>query len=112
MVKSDISPVLCRAARGLLGWSQEERARRTDVVPATIRGYELGQKIPRRASLSSIRRAFAQAGVTFARDPIHGVGAFLADAADSPGLPPHSHPGGTSGGVTPHSESQRQGRRP
>jgi transcriptional regulator with XRE-family HTH domain len=112
MVKSDISPVLCRAARGLLGWSQEELARRTDVVPATIRGYELGQKVPRRASLSSIRRAFEQAGVTFARDPVQGVGAFLADAADSPDVPQDSHPGGTSEGVTQHAGTQTHGHRP
>lgn len=77
MLKTDISPVLCRAARGLLGWSQEELARRAEVVPATIRGYELGQKIPRRTSLSSIRRTLEGAGVTFASDPVHGIGAFI-----------------------------------
>ena len=73
-----MTPVLCRAARSLLGWSQDELAQRAEVVPATIRGYELGHKVPRRTSLSSMQRALEQAGITFARDSEHGVGAFLA----------------------------------
>jgi transcriptional regulator with XRE-family HTH domain len=83
MVKMGITPVLCRAARGLLGWTQEDLARRSEVVAATIRGYELGHKVPRRASLSSIQRTLGQAGVTFVNDPKHGMGAFLAISVQS-----------------------------
>ena len=77
-------PELCRAARGLLGWSQEELARRAEVVPATVRGYELGHKVPRRASLSAIRRALEEAGITFVSDPERGFGALYA-ASDAEG---------------------------
>jgi transcriptional regulator with XRE-family HTH domain len=78
MLKIAIRPELCRAARGLLGWSQDELARRAEVVPATIRGYERGLKMPRRASLSAIQRALEEAGVTFASDSLRGFGAFYA----------------------------------
>jgi transcriptional regulator with XRE-family HTH domain len=77
MTETDIMPELCRAARGLLGWGQDELARRAEVAAATIRGYERGQKVPRRASLAAIQHALEQAGVTFACDSERGMGAFV-----------------------------------
>jgi|SRR6185437_1829627 transcriptional regulator with XRE-family HTH domain len=59
------SPGLCRAARGLLGWSQEQLARRAGVGIVTVYQLEAGVSQPRRATLDVIRRAFEAAGVEF-----------------------------------------------
>lgn len=55
----------CRAARGLLGWTQDRLAETAEVNPATVRGFERGIKQPQRASLAAIRRALETAGVEF-----------------------------------------------
>lgn len=60
-----ISAEQCRAARGLLDWSQQELADRAGVGIVTVRQVEAGVKKPRRATLDVIRRAFEQAGVDF-----------------------------------------------
>ena len=69
-----MTPVVCRAARGLLGWTQDELARRAEVVPGTVRGFELGKSVPRRASLAVIQRTLEHAGVSFVADPDRGRG--------------------------------------
>jgi transcriptional regulator with XRE-family HTH domain len=38
-----LSPEQCRAARGLLDWTQEELAERADVSRSTIRDFENGR---------------------------------------------------------------------
>jgi transcriptional regulator with XRE-family HTH domain len=38
-----LSPDQCRAARGLLDWTQEELAERADVSRSTIRDFENGR---------------------------------------------------------------------
>ena len=53
----------CRAARGLLGWSQQDLADHAGLGIATVRNLELGVHEPRRATLEVIRRAFETAGI-------------------------------------------------
>ncbi len=53
----------CRAARGLLGWTQEELAERSGVSRSTVRGFENGQHELHRGSAAVIRGAFEVAGV-------------------------------------------------
>ena len=55
----------CRAARGLLDWSQAELADRAGVGIVTVRQFEAGAHEPRRATLNVIKRAFESAGVEF-----------------------------------------------
>ena|SRR5271155_2196834 len=62
---SMFTPAQCRAARGLLGWSQQELARRARVGIVTVHQLETGLSQPRRATLDVIRRAFEAAGVMF-----------------------------------------------
>ncbi len=66
----------CRAARGLLGWNQQELARRARVGIVTVHQLETGVSQPRRATLDVIRRAFESAGVEFIdeNDGVPGVG--------------------------------------
>jgi transcriptional regulator with XRE-family HTH domain len=53
-----VTPGQCRAARGLLGWNQQELARRARVGIVTVHELETGVSQPRRATLDVIRRAF------------------------------------------------------
>jgi transcriptional regulator with XRE-family HTH domain len=69
-----ISAEQCRAARGLLDWSQQELADRAGVGIVTVRQVEAGVKKPRRATLDVIRRAFEQAGVDFLDENGGGAG--------------------------------------
>ena len=58
-----ITPSQCRAARGLLEWSQQELAEHAQVGVVTVHQLEAGTSEPRRATIQAIRRAFEMAGV-------------------------------------------------
>jgi transcriptional regulator with XRE-family HTH domain len=60
-----ITPQQCRAARGLLDWSQGDLAERAGVGIVTVRQFEASVHNPRRATHEVIRRAFEAAGVEF-----------------------------------------------
>ncbi|MFC5353961.1 MULTISPECIES: helix-turn-helix domain-containing protein [Azospirillum] len=60
-----ITPAQCRAARGLLDWTQEELAKAAQVSAITIRGFEKEASSPRRATLAALRQALEAAGVEF-----------------------------------------------
>jgi transcriptional regulator with XRE-family HTH domain len=55
----------CRAARGLLDWSQGELADKAGVGIVTVRQFEAEAHEPRRATLDVIKRAFESAGIEF-----------------------------------------------
>ena len=55
----------CRAARGLLDWSQQDLANHAGVGIVTVRQLEAGVNTPRRSTLEVIRQAFERAGVEF-----------------------------------------------
>jgi transcriptional regulator with XRE-family HTH domain len=55
----------CRAARGLLGWSQADLAQAALVGVVTVRQFETGAHDPRRLTLHAIRSALEAAGVEF-----------------------------------------------
>jgi transcriptional regulator with XRE-family HTH domain len=55
----------CRAARGLLDWTQQELADAARVGVATVRLFEAETAETRQATLAVIRRAFELAGVGF-----------------------------------------------
>lgn len=67
----------CRAARGLLGWSQEELAERSQVSVTAIRNFERGATAPIRATLAAIRAALEAAGVIFVAENGEGPGVRL-----------------------------------
>lgn len=60
-----MSPAQCRAARGLLGWTVNDLAKRAAVSRGTVHGFELERKQPHRATLLALRTAFESAGVRF-----------------------------------------------
>jgi len=60
-----ISSSQCRAARGLLDWSQQQLADAANVGIVTVRHFEAGKVDPRPATLVVIKHALAAAGVEF-----------------------------------------------
>ncbi|WP_114348369.1 helix-turn-helix transcriptional regulator [Mangrovicella endophytica] len=69
------TPAQCRAARGLLDWTQAELAERAAVSRSTIRDFEGGAHELHRASAEHVRTTFEAAGVIFVtlRDGTPGV---------------------------------------
>lgn len=67
-----ISPAQCRAARGILSWTQRELAEAAQVAERTVARFE-GSEAERRAGLAprALRAAFEKHGVGFAE--CHGV---------------------------------------
>jgi transcriptional regulator with XRE-family HTH domain len=72
-----ITPAQCRAARGLLDWTQQKLADRAGVGIVTVRQVEAGLSEPRRATLEVIRRALEAAGVAFIDENGGGPGVRL-----------------------------------
>jgi len=72
-----ITPSQCRAARGLLDWSQQELANSAEVGVVTVRQLEAGSHEPRRATLIVIRHCFEAAGVEFIDENGGGPGVRL-----------------------------------
>jgi transcriptional regulator with XRE-family HTH domain len=60
-----ITSAQCRAARGLLDWTQQELAARAGIGIVTVRQVEAGLSRPRRATLEVIKRAMEAAGIEF-----------------------------------------------
>jgi transcriptional regulator with XRE-family HTH domain len=69
-----ISPEQCRAARGLVGWSQQDLATRAQVARKTIADFELGQVTPYARTMRDVVAAFAVAGVEFLSSEENGPG--------------------------------------
>ncbi|MFI5015549.1 MAG: helix-turn-helix domain-containing protein [Hyphomicrobiales bacterium] len=62
-----------RAARGLIGWSQEELAEAAKVGRATIADFEAGKRTPYARTLETLRAALEAAGVEFTNGGEPGV---------------------------------------
>jgi len=67
----------CRAARGLLDWTQQELADAALIGVATIRQFEGNATEPRQATLLVLRQAFEKAGVEFIEENGGGPGVRL-----------------------------------
>lgn len=63
-----LQPSQCRAARGMLGWSQEQLAGSAGVSRATVADFEREIRTPVPNNLAAIRRALEEAGVVFLAD--------------------------------------------
>ena len=82
-----LCPAQCRAARGLLDWTQEHLADVAGVSRSTVRDFEKGRHDLSRASAAQIMAALAQAGVFLI--PADGMGPGVRLALRS-GHPPGS----------------------
>ena len=80
-----IAPAQCRAARGLLDWSQQELAERAGIGVVTVRQLEAGIHEPRRATLDVVRRCFETAGIEFIDENGGGAGVRLKKSSKKRG---------------------------
>ena len=72
-----VTPAQCRAARGLLDWSQQDLAGQAGIGIVTVRQVEAGSTKPRRATLIVLKQAFERAGVEFIDENGGGPGVRL-----------------------------------
>jgi len=72
-----LTPAQCRAARGLLDWTQQELADAARIGVATVRLFEGEGAESRQATLAVLRQAFELAGVEFIDENGGGPGVRL-----------------------------------
>lgn len=63
-----MTPAQCRAARGLVDWTQSALAEKSGVTDVTIRNFEKGRTALQSASMQVVRSALQAAGVEFIDD--------------------------------------------
>ena len=77
-----MSPEQSRAARGWLGWSQDEFAKQANVALRTVASFERGEIIPRPNNIAAMQRAIQDAGIRLVFDRsgrAAGIARFDAD---------------------------------
>ncbi|MCC7266248.1 MAG: helix-turn-helix transcriptional regulator [Caulobacteraceae bacterium] len=72
-----IAPCQCRAARALLGWTQDELAEAAGHSRSTVKDFENGRHHLHRSTAGDILGALRRHGVTLIRDA-SGLGVKLA----------------------------------
>jgi transcriptional regulator with XRE-family HTH domain len=76
-INNAISAPLCRAARALVGWSQDDLAAVSGVPKRTIARLELGEAAPQHRTSARLRFALERAGVEFIAENGGGPGVRL-----------------------------------
>jgi transcriptional regulator with XRE-family HTH domain len=69
----EFTPGQCRAARALIGWSQDQLASASKVAKATIANFEVGKRTPYDRTLDDLVAALEAAGVEFTNGEQPGV---------------------------------------
>jgi transcriptional regulator with XRE-family HTH domain len=77
----------CRAARALLGWSQDDLEAASKVAKKTIADFERQARQPHTRTLDAIRSALEAAGVIFIEPNGEGPGVRLRKSETSSGSP-------------------------
>jgi transcriptional regulator with XRE-family HTH domain len=67
------SPAQCRAARGLLNWTQEDLSHAAGVSPKTVVDYEQENRDPFSKTVEALQDALESAGVEFTNGKRPGV---------------------------------------
>jgi len=67
-MSSTLSPALIRAARGLVGWSQDKLALEAGLARATVAAHEQGRGYCSPDSLRRMQRTLEAAGVRFVQE--------------------------------------------
>jgi len=72
-----ITSAQCRAARGLLGWSQTDLSAASKTATKTIADFERGARAPYPRTLEDVRSALEKAGIVFIESNGGGPGVRL-----------------------------------
>jgi transcriptional regulator with XRE-family HTH domain len=81
-IKNDLLSPQCRAARALLGWSQDQLEAASKVAKKTIADFERGARSPYPRTLADLRRALEVAGIEFIAENGGGAGVRLRHGKD------------------------------
>ena len=76
-IRNAISPEQARAARALLGWSQDQLVAKSGVPKRTVARLELGEGSPHPRTIEAIRATLEAAGVMFIEQNGGGPGVRL-----------------------------------
>ncbi len=60
-----VTPEQCKAARALLGWTQDDLAKISHVSVGTIKNFEAGRRATNYSSMQTLRLALENAGIEF-----------------------------------------------
>lgn len=60
-----LSPNQCKAARALLGWTQEDLHQKSKLAKKTIAAFETGDRNSHPSTLTALRTTLETAGVVF-----------------------------------------------
>ena len=63
-----LSPNQCKAARALLGWTQEDLHQRSKLAKKTIAAFETGDRNSHPSTLVALRTTLEAAGILFIDD--------------------------------------------
>lgn len=74
-----ITSAQCRAARALIGWTQQDLALAAGIGKVTVRQFEIGNAEPRQATLTVMKMALEAAGVEFIDENGGGAGVRLKE---------------------------------
>jgi Predicted transcriptional regulator with C-terminal CBS domains len=80
----NLLPETCRAARGLLNWTQARLAEIAGVSRSTVRDFECGRHMLHRATEKQILKALEEAGVCLLAPDSEGPGVRLKRPCDMP----------------------------
>ncbi|MGK9054263.1 helix-turn-helix domain-containing protein [Neorhizobium petrolearium] len=80
-----LTPPACRAARGLLDWTQAELAARSGVSRSAIRDYERNRHKAHRSTEAVLRRTLEQGGAIFEKVGEDRLGVFQVSDPDPKG---------------------------
>ncbi|MFT5703950.1 MAG: transcriptional regulator with XRE-family HTH domain [Rickettsiales bacterium] len=76
--KLPITPKQCKAARDMLGWTQENLSEKSEIGESTIADFERGFRTPFARTLRDIKNTFEKAGIEFINeDRVVGLKHFL-----------------------------------
>lgn len=73
-----VSPRQIRAARALLGWTQQTLADRALVAINTVRAIEADEPYPKPMTIEAVQKAVEKAGIVFLPSDTMGEGVRLA----------------------------------
>ena len=65
MENNELLPSQVKAARALLGWTQQDLANRSKIGVSTVADFERSERTPVANNLSAIRTTLEQAGIVF-----------------------------------------------